>query len=73
MSAADVTTASRLLDLIGGLVADSPHGGGIAGLARLVRSLDVDVVCLGRTKAGHPRHPLYLPGDTRPNAWEVSA
>jgi hypothetical protein len=22
--------------------------------------------CLGTTKAGHPRHPLYVRGDTRP-------
>ena len=22
-----------------------------------------DVMCLGKTKAGHPRHPLYLPSD----------
>lgn len=24
------------------------------------------LVCLGRTKAGHPRHPLYVRGDTAP-------
>lgn len=24
---------------------------------------------LGTTKAGHPRHPLYVPGDARPELW----
>lgn len=24
---------------------------------------------LGLTKGGHPKHPLYLPGDTQPQAW----
>lgn len=25
--------------------------------------------CLGVTRAGHPRHPLYVPGSTRLRAW----
>lgn len=25
--------------------------------------------CLGTTRAGHPRHPLYVPGDTRLERW----
>ena len=25
--------------------------------------------CLGTTKAGHPRHPLYVRGDMQPRAW----
>jgi hypothetical protein len=29
------------------------------------RALD----CLGLTKDGHPRHPLYLKGDSEPRAW----
>ncbi|MFG0273752.1 MAG: DUF1643 domain-containing protein, partial [Phycisphaerales bacterium] len=24
------------------------------------------LLCLGTTQAGHPRHPLYVRGDTRP-------
>ena len=28
-----------------------------------------DLVCLGRTKAGHPRHPLYVRHATRPTPW----
>lgn len=27
--------------------------------------------CLGRTAEGHPRHPLYLPADTRPERFPV--
>lgn len=26
--------------------------------------------CLGRTKAGHPRHPLYVSGDTKPELFK---
>jgi hypothetical protein len=25
--------------------------------------------CLGRAKDGNPRHPLYLPGDAKPERW----
>lgn len=28
-----------------------------------------DLVCLGRTKDGYPRHPLYVRADTRPEPW----
>lgn len=34
----------------------------------LVRS-GVTVECLGRTKDGHPWHPLYIPGATVPERW----
>ncbi len=27
-------------------------------------------MCLGRTKDGHPRHPLYLRADTKLEAWQ---
>jgi hypothetical protein len=30
----------------------------------LIHSLGVPLRCWGYTKAGHPRHPLYLPGST---------
>lgn len=39
------------------------HGRGPLVL-KLLRSAGVTPMCLGRTKDGHPRHPLYLPGDT---------
>lgn len=31
----------------------------------------VEVSCLGRTREGHPRHPLYLCSDTRREPFEV--
>jgi hypothetical protein len=30
-------------------------------------------LCLGRTKGGHPRHPLYVPADTMPVPFEPRA
>lgn len=33
---------------------------------RSLRRRGIAPMCLGRTKAGHPRHPLYLRADTRP-------
>lgn len=32
---------------------------------------EVEVCCLGRTKGGHPRHPLYLRADTPREPFEV--
>lgn len=42
--------------------------GGQLGQAQEVVELlgGVELWCLGLTKAGHPRHPLYLPSDTKP-------
>lgn len=39
---------------------------GVAGFswAAGARSLGAQLVCLGRTAEGHPKHPLYLSGDT---------
>lgn len=31
------------------------------------RAIGAPVYCLGRTKAGHPAHPLYLRADTQPD------
>lgn len=38
-------------------------------VARVLALAGVDVVALGRTKDGHPRHPLYMRRDTVPEAW----
>lgn len=34
---------------------------------------DRDLVCLGTTKAGHPKHPLYIRGDTQPVSMHANA
>jgi hypothetical protein len=34
--------------------------GDLNGRANQVRALLPNLMCLGRTRAGHPRHPLYL-------------
>lgn len=39
--------------------------------ARTVQHLIGDAVCLGTTKAGAPRHPLYVRGDTAPVVWSI--
>lgn len=38
--------------------------GNLQGRGREVRRLLPRLMCLGRTREGHPRHPLYLPKDT---------
>ena len=36
-----------------------------------IRNAGIDkIYCLGTTNSGHPRHPLYVRGDTKPE-WEV--
>jgi hypothetical protein len=30
----------------------------------LLQPLNLPLMCLGTTQAGHPKHPLYLPGST---------
>ncbi len=35
----------------------------------LIRSTRVKPVCLGTTKGGHPRHPLYVAGSTIPSPY----
>ncbi len=39
------------------------HGRGEA-VAAALREAGVGVMALGQTKDGHPRHPLYLAGDS---------
>jgi hypothetical protein len=47
--------------------------GALAGRDRavlaLLAPLGERLVCLGRTRAGQPRHVLYLPAAARPRAW----
>lgn len=43
------------------------------GLAvrELLEAQGIALYHLGLTKAGHPKHPLYLRGDTEPQKWSV--
>lgn len=44
------------------------------GIPRLnVEGMGRDLWCLGRTKGGHPRHPLYLHRDCRPTRYTVAS
>lgn len=51
--------------------ADGGHRGRDREVLRLLRAEGAELVCLGLTKDGHPKHPLYLKGDTplEPYLW----
>lgn len=53
------------------LAAWGAHGGYRNRNAEVCRLIPA-MVCLGRTKAGHPRHPLYVRADTPPQAYEAA-
>ena len=42
----------------------------VAQVHEIVRHWCRDVMCLGTTQAGAPKHPLYLPNDTALVAWQ---
>lgn len=42
-----------------------------AAIAAQLRQAGVDLHHVGLTKDGHPRHPLYLRGDTQPSRWSA--
>jgi hypothetical protein len=45
------------------------HGtrhGRAGGVLDLLAGCRAPLLCLGTTRGGHPRHPLYLPGSIRP-------
>lgn len=53
-------------------------GAGCAGLPyvdvqAMAKRVACPLVCLGTTKAGHPRHPLYVKGDTTLVPWPDGA
>lgn len=41
------------------------------GRARQILKKLRDLYCLGRTRDGHPRHPLYVKGDTEPIPFDL--
>ena len=47
------------------------HQGRDAAVIGLLRSARLPLHCLGLTKAGHPRHPLYLPYSAQPVPWDL--
>jgi len=40
-----------------------------AQVTKMLQEIGVAVFCLGTTKAGHPKHPLYLPKDVKPQLY----
>jgi hypothetical protein len=53
------------------LAAWGSHASFRDGELRTVRLLaGVELWCLGETKVGHPRHPLYVAGGTSPRRWQ---
>ncbi|MEL6523900.1 MAG: DUF1643 domain-containing protein, partial [Pseudomonadota bacterium] len=42
-------------------------------VAKMLRSAGHTLHHLGLTKAGHPRHPLYVSYDTQPFVWTQSS
>jgi len=40
-----------------------------AQVTKMLQEIGVAVFCLGTTKAGHPRHPLYLPKNVKPQLY----
>ncbi len=38
-------------------------------VASIFQAAGVTPLCLGTTKDGHPRHPLYVAGETEPRPW----
>lgn len=48
------------------------HGtfrGRSAEVCRILQDCGTALFCLGTTRGGHPRHPLYVPYATRPEPW----
>ena len=42
-----------------------------AKVAKLLRLVNAPIYHLGLTKAGHPKHPLYLSYATQPQLWDI--
>ena len=40
---------------------------------QFAQTLDIDFYCLGTTISGHPKHPLYVPYQSKPIFWQQLA
>jgi len=40
-------------------------------VTEIARRIGLDLHCLGKTKFGHPRHPLYVAYSYRPELWTI--
>ncbi len=49
------------------------NGRGRTVAEHLRRVMQSDLKCLGTTKHGHPKHPLYLRRDTQPGPFQLAA
>jgi hypothetical protein len=45
----------------------------IADVVKLVRATGAELYCLGVTKDGHPKHPLYLRKDSKMMPWPAAS
>jgi hypothetical protein len=65
-----------ILGSSGAVAAWGAHPGATAAFREFVQRTPLvtvvgGLVTLGMTKSGHPRHPLYVKGDTRPERWRL--
>ncbi len=60
---------ARYQEQAGLVVAAWGAGGALNGRDRAVLAMLKTPRCLGKTKAGAPRHPLYIAASTRPRAY----
>lgn len=70
----DESIAERAIwanDVIAAWGTHGAHLGRGARVATLLRGVDRPLFHLGLSKAGHPKHPLYLPYAQQPEAWHA--
>jgi hypothetical protein len=68
---AAILAAAREADVVMGAWGAHAKPARVAWVGNLVLGVGVTLACLGTTKNGMPRHPLYVAGATAPRRWEV--